>query len=105
MLALFSGGGMGHKELRSHLKPFYDDFESVFGAIASIFDGVSGEDIDSDNGSDDGGEASDNGEADAEGVCSEDEENESDWEDIDDEDEEGDEELVDEETEYGYAAL
>jgi hypothetical protein len=31
-----SGGGIGHKELRSHLKPFHDDFESVFGAIASI---------------------------------------------------------------------
>jgi hypothetical protein len=81
-----TGGRIGHKELRSHLKPFRDDFESTFSAIASIFldegreddtgeDGVNGEDVDSDNDSDDGGEVSDNGEADGEGegVCSEDE--------------------------------
>jgi hypothetical protein len=107
MLALFSGGRISHKELRSHLKPCSNDPEAAFGAIASIFhdegceedaeaDSGNGEDVDSDNGSDDGGEVSDDGEGEGGGECSENEENEPDWEDIDDKDEERDEGLVDE---------
>jgi hypothetical protein len=135
MLALFSGGGIGHKSIRPKLAPFREDLEKAFGPINVMMAGdvddnvddvtrlavpnqdvLNDHDIQSDNDAEmenEGSVGGDEDEGSVEGDESEGESDENEWEtDSESEGEAGesendeqDVEIMGEEAEYGYDAL
>jgi hypothetical protein len=119
MLALYSGGGIGHKAFRAHLRQFREDYEAAFGTGPADDDYeeavVSGQeesdeqpDADSDgneSGSDDDGRSVNNDDDEGSGSDSDGEEtdDEEDWEDI--EEMEENDEMHSEEAGLGYDRL
>jgi hypothetical protein len=114
MLALFSGGGIGHQAIQARLRPFREDLEAAFGPALNVteddpeVDEGLVEEVDSgDEEEDDGGilleeDLGENSDDDGEEV-DDDLDDDSAWGDLADVEENND--ILTEEAHYGYDTL